>query len=371
MTDATQAAEPGTPEPEDVGDSPFEGAKCTIPPVEPRVFGPGFDPGRASAILVSDDKWLNSTELRYHFVEDPPDPNDKKVVRDAFARWQAVPIGLRFKEVEDPNESEIRIGFDQNDGSWSYLGRQVLNRPQHERTMNFGWRLSGWPYGTDTALHEIGHTLGLPHEHQNPNAGIVWDEPRVISHFGEPPNGWQEDQTRWNILRKISPDTVQGSAWDRDSVMHYRFEAGLILKPEEFKTKPLVPAGGLSARDLEWVQQFYPGEAKKVLPELVPFQSVPLSLAVGQQVDFVVRPPSTRKYTFQTFGGADTVIALFEDVTTGPEEGRGLRFRAGDDDSGTDANSELALKLFKGSRYVLRLRLYWSWSTGETAVMMW
>ena len=27
----------------------------------------------------------------------------------------------------------------------------------------------------DTALHGIGHTLGLPHEHQNPNAGIVWD----------------------------------------------------------------------------------------------------------------------------------------------------------------------------------------------------
>jgi hypothetical protein len=42
----------------------------------------------------------------------------------------------------------------------------------------------------DTALHGIGHTLGLPHEHQNPNAGIVWDEKTVYTSLGGPPNSW-------------------------------------------------------------------------------------------------------------------------------------------------------------------------------------
>jgi hypothetical protein len=51
-------------------------------------------------------------------------------------------------------------------------------------------------WGIDTAIHEIGHTLGLPQEHQNPNAGIVWDEPAVIADLGGSPNFWSEAKTR-------------------------------------------------------------------------------------------------------------------------------------------------------------------------------
>jgi hypothetical protein len=343
---------------------------CVLPPVEPRQFGPGFDPGRMEAILVSEDKWVNGTELRYHFIERPPDTEDLDVVRAAFKEWQDLPIGVRFREVGDRNESEVRIGFDHGDGSWSYLGRQVLDRPSNERTMNFGWKLSDSGYGYDTALHEIGHTLGLPHEHQNPHAGIVWDEQAVLQYFGGPPNSWTPDKTRWNILRKIDPDTVQGSSWDRDSVMHYQFRAGLILLPEDYRTRPLIPAGGLSQRDGEWVRNFYPPEDQEP-PELQPFRSERFTIRPGEQVGFSVRPPATRNYTLQTFGSIDTVMVLFEDVDTGPEEGQGLRFQAGDDDSGTDLNARFTVKLFKGRSYVLRIRLYWAWATGEAGVMMW
>ena len=178
-------------------------AHCEVPMVPTPVFSAGFDPERAAAILVSSDKWVNGTELRYHFLGEPTIAGDKKAVRDAFKQWQTLPIGISFREVADPNEAEVRVTFDRTDGSWSYVGRQVLDRPQAEATMNFGWRLSGPGGDPDTALHEIGHTLGLPHEHQNPNAGIVWDEPKVIARFAGPPNNWPEQKTRWNILRKI------------------------------------------------------------------------------------------------------------------------------------------------------------------------
>ncbi len=349
--------------PEDI----LRAGHCAVPDVVPRQFPPGTDPARSAAILLFADKWVSGTELRYHFLTTVErwtgTSDDRDVVRAAFDGWTQVGIGLSFIEVDDPAEAEVRIGFDHSDGSWSYVGRQVLGRPMNDRTMNFGWVLAGWSYGFDTALHEIGHTLGLPHEHQNPNAGIVWDEEAVYHFFAGPPNNWDRDTTFYNILRKISPDRIRGSDWDRDSIMHYQFPAGLIRVPEEFQSNPLVPAPNLSENDIEWIRHFYP-PAEPSLPVLEPLESRKLALASGQQIAFAVRPEATRVYTFQTFGHADTVLTLFEQVEGKP------RFRAGDDDSGTDRNARFAVKLFKGREYVLRLRLYWAWASGETAVMM-
>jgi hypothetical protein len=147
--------------------------------------------------------------------------------------------------------------------------------------------------------------------------------------------------------------------------MHYPFQAGLILQPERYRTEPLRPAGGLSARDLAWVRAFYPGEDDAELPELLPFQSRELAILPGAQRDFVIRPTATREYTLQTFGVSDTVMVLFERA-----DGQ-LRYQAGDDDSGEDRNATLQLKLFQGREYVLRVRLYFSQASGETAVMLW
>jgi hypothetical protein len=101
------------------------------------------------------------------------------------------------------------------------------------------------------------------------------------------------------------------------------------------------------------------------LPTLTPFKSVGLELEPAQQADFAIVPPSTRRYTIGTFGAADTVAVLFEDVNGE------LRQVAADDDSGTDRNARMQLKLFKGRKYVLRIRLYWAEESGETAAMYW
>jgi len=157
---------------------------------------------------------------------------------------------------------------------------------------------------------------------------------------------------------------VQGSSWDRDSIMHYPFEAGLILQPAQYRTEPLVPAGGLSARDVMWIRTFYPPQDEEGRRTLVPSESQRLSVAAGQQVDLDVEPSGTRRYTFSTIGQADTVMVLFEEVDGA------LRFRAGDDDSGQDRNARFTVKLFAGRRYVLRIRLYYAWAAGDTAVVM-
>jgi len=218
---------------------------CDVKPQTVPVLSPELAVGRLRAIRLIRAKWVNGTVLHYCFL-DGPEPQ-RQAVRDAFTEWKDLGIGLEFMEVTDRSEAEVRIAFDQSDGSWSYVGRDVLGIPIAEPTMNFGWDLTD-DYGRTTALHEIGHTLGLPHEHQNPFAGIVWDEAKVYDYFAGAPNLWSQQQTYHNVLRKLDPAEVEGSEWDPDSVMEYWFPAGLISEPAPYRDG-LVPPGGLSETD--------------------------------------------------------------------------------------------------------------------------
>ncbi len=351
------------------GDGPGAFRYCAQKPRIPRPVPTGVTEDHLRAIVVGRSKWLNGTALHYYFFGDGDGSpaawsvpeSQRAAVRAAFATWKNLGLGLEFPEVASASEAEIRIGFDQSDGSWSYVGRDVLSIPQDERTMNFGWDLTD-AQGATTALHEIGHTLGMPHEHQNPNAGIVWDEEAVYRYLAGSPNFWPREQTFHNVLRKLDPAEVAGSTWDWQSVMEYDFPAGLIVTPAEFSAG-LHPPGGLSDTDEQFMLSWYPGTGG--LPELAPFTSTPVSLAPGQQVDYAVTPAATRTYTVATFGVSDSVLGLFEDV-----DGE-LRFVDGDDDSGEDRNARIRVKLFKGRRYVVRVRCYYSNQSAMTSVMYW
>lgn len=334
---------------------------CAAPPRTLPSLSPDMPAGRMRAIVVTRVKWVNGTTLRYHFLDGPDD--QRQAVREAFDTWKSLGIGLSFLEVEDRSEAEVRIGFDQTDGSWSYLGRDVLGIGQDEPTMNFGWDLTT-PYGASTALHEIGHTLGKPHEHQNPKAGIVWDDDAVYASLGGPPNSWDRATTFHNILRKLDLSEVEGSDWDPESVMHYAFPGGLIKEPEQYAVEGIDPPGTLSDLDVTYVRTWYPALEERPAT-LQPFESRAMTLEAGEQADFSVEPTETRTYSLGTFGASDAVLVLFEEV-----DGE-LRFLAGDDDSGEDRNALLEVKLFKGRRYVARVRLYWAWASGGTAVMLW
>lgn len=339
--------------------------KCTQPVAPERTFDADVNNDRQSLIRTTGKKWVNGTKLHYYFFTNAAwrgTAAEKQVVKDAFSAWKGIPIGLEFEEVDSADEAEVRIGFLRGDGAWSYVGRDVLNQGQSARTMNFGWNIAS---DIDTAIHEIGHTLGFPHEHQNPNSGIVWDEQAVIDSLAGPPNFWSEEKTRWNILRKLPDNEVDGSQWDKDSIMHYPFEAGLIKVPEIYRNQALIPAPGLSSDDKLWARKFYPGLSESDHRLLKPFEAVRVTVEPGDQLNFLVKPTATRRYTFQTFGLSDTVMVLFEDINGD------LRYRSGDDDSGTSRNARIRIKLYAGQTYVLRVRLYWAHRSGDFAVMMW
>ena len=255
---------------------------CALPKVPPRTFAPDVSPDRARLIQMTSKKWVNGTTLHYWFFDSSPDSagdDQRHLVREGFEVWKKLKIGIKFEEVQEMSEAEVRIGFRQGDGSWSFIGRDVIDIPgQGERTMNFGWDLTTDPRREFVAVHEIGHTLGFPHEHQNPFSGIVWNEQAVLDFFGGPPNNWTHATTRLNILDKLSAGEVRGTQWDPNSIMHYAFQAGLIDKPVKFRDG-LTPAGGLSEQDIDEVRIFYPPLDDSAQAELKAFRSEALSVA--------------------------------------------------------------------------------------------
>jgi len=340
---------------------------CRLPRVPERRLAPEIAPERARLLLLTDRKWINGTTLRVAFLGAKADSRRQRehaIVREAITRWRKIGLGVTFVEAARASGAEVRIGFTPGDGTWSYVGRDVLEVARNEPTMNFGWSLAGDPRGIDTAAHEIGHTLGFPHEHQNPKAGIVWDEEAVYATLGSAPNFWDRETTYHNILRKLGPEGIRGSRWDPNSIMHYAFPGGLIREPERYR-EGLVPRGGLSARDRTWARAFYPPLHAGDYQRLVPHRAVPLGHVSGVQRHFHVRAGRSGKHVFRILGASDVLLVLFERV------GREVRFRAGDDDSGEDRNAEIHATLSRGRDYILRARLAYLPRGGGASIVMW
>lgn len=181
--------------------------------------------GRERAALLNEFKWEPGTRIRVHFTEG--DPKLQERVREVAEEWTGAQMANLYLQFVEEGDADIRVAFQQGDGSWSYLGTVCQQIPADQPTMNYGWLTPDSPDDElqRVVLHEFGHALGLIHEHQNPKGGIDWNEPAVIADLSGPPNNWDEATIRHNVLDHYAADAVTATDVDGDSIMMYPIPA--------------------------------------------------------------------------------------------------------------------------------------------------
>jgi hypothetical protein len=298
--------------------------------------------GRTRAISPIGKTWMNGTRLRARFLGGTP--AQQATAREQAGWWTQVSnISIQF---DNSPSAEIRIAFDADDGAWSYIGTDSRQASSNEATMNLGFLDGG------TAGHEFGHALGLAHEHSSPLGGIQWNEPVVIAALAKPPNMWDEETTRHNVLRKYSIDQVNGTAFDPKSIMLYFFPASWTLNGVGTEANDV-----LSAMDKAFIasEKMYPRGGGG------PTEATPLEVNAkrrtgaeigkfGEEDLFQFDAARDGRYVVDTRGPTDVVMKLF-----GPNSPTALM--AEDDDSGFDLNARIATDLVAG-KYFVQVRHY-------------
>ncbi len=196
-------------------------------------------------------EWENNQVLKVKFVLGGTAKLKSKVKK--YADEWTEKTGIQFDFVST-GDADIRISFypeSRDQGSWSYLGTEALRVPKNEATMNYGW-LTDYSAEREIArvvLHEFGHALGLPHEHQHPDCPIVWDEEEVLKDM----SNWSEEQVEYNIFRKYSHSVTRTTPYDTESIMHYEIPESWTIGnfSVDWNTS-------LSNSDLTLIEKMYP-----------------------------------------------------------------------------------------------------------------
>ena len=292
-------------------------------------------PNRLRAIIEFRKLWVNGSTLRVRFMGGTP--TQQALVQEQ-AQWWTAHANLRF-EFNNVPDAEIRIAFDTTDGAWSYVGTDCRSIPQNQPTMNLGFLDGG------TAAHEFGHTIGLGHEHQNPQGGIVWNRETVIRDLSGPPNFWTVAQIEHNVLNKYSVDQIRGTVFDPHSIMLYFFPDSWVIDGQGTKANE-----ALSTLDKSFIAstQAYPRAAVVQPVELPVIDTAGTSAEIGTPGEedlFTFTAATTGRYTVETDGQTDVVMKLF-----GPDSQTSLL--AEDDDGGAGRNSRIVANLMPGQYFV-------------------
>lgn len=206
-------------------------------------------------VLLTSKKWPKKN-LKVAFLEGTP--AQKEIVKNYAKQWtNHANITFDFSgSTGTTDPADIRIAFNEDDGSWSYLGVDALSIDFDQPTLNLGWITPDEPEASkrDTIIHEFGHALGCIHEHQHPLGGIDWNKEQVYTDLGGPPNRWPRETVDHNIFQRYDENITAFSKLDPKSVMMYRIPARWTNNGKSYG----FDVNGLSELDIFFIKNMYP-----------------------------------------------------------------------------------------------------------------
>ena len=210
----------------------------------------------------------------------------------------------------------------------------------------------------------VHNSLGLLHEHQNPQGGIKWNRDAVIADLSGPPNYWSVAEIDHNVLDRYAANQIIGTEFDPASIMLYSFPSSWTT---DGFSAPWNQA--ISAQDGAFVgsAKMYPKTGAPVELPLLPLcrarRCSPRARGELDEYRFVA--PVAGQYVFEIAAGpdgaaVDTVLALWH----------GIQLIAQDDDSGRGLFSRIEAKIAAGE-YRVSVRHHSASGTGKYRVIAW
>ena len=206
----------------------------------------------AKLFILTAKKWPKKI-LKVQFLEGSPE--QLAMVKKYASKWMShANLKFGFNTITQPGD--IRVTFDENLGSWSYIEVDALAEESDAATLNLGWIV---PTETEkvkmnTIIHEFGHAIGCLHEHQHPLGGIKWNKKKVYEDLAKPPNKWDKKTVDHNLFERYDANITSYSKFDPDSVMMYPIPPEWTLDG----TAVGFNKNGLSPSDIFFIKNMYP-----------------------------------------------------------------------------------------------------------------
>lgn len=216
------------------------------------LIAPGVDMPQAIAVLTT--KYWGSAQrtLKVSFLEKTTADLSDKILAHMNA-WAEKGCGIAFDRAAAGKRGDVRISRD-TDGYWSYLGTDLRMIPSGEPTMS----LQGFSLDTPTSeykrvvRHEVGHSLGFPHEHMRKSLVDRLDPAKTVAAFARD-YGWTREMVVQQVLTPLDERSLLGTPADKTSIMSYQFAADLTRDGKG------IPGGlDINKADAAFAKRIYP-----------------------------------------------------------------------------------------------------------------